>query len=199
MNFKAKLLQNSSSSWAISLSTHLGSIIPNEPCDPDVQVRGYTAERVKRVDQLYANARVRSFIAGYNCFGHVFASRRTAVYDDMAKWVQAVLVEDGFGKIAEQQKCCEDDVVIYCCDDEAIHVAKVVRFESLIVRSLGEVNAPARTPIVLSKFFDFSGEYEHPIGDTKWAEGCYGGHVSYSVYRARLRTPQRWANKIMGK
>jgi hypothetical protein len=123
----------------------------------------------------------RDPLAGYNCFGHVFALRRTALY---CPDVELILAEDGFGEIKDPEPVLVGDVVIYSDDSGPTHAAKVDRVDTLVS---AQASQGTGVPIVLSKFDDVSGEYEHPIEDSRW----HHTSVSVAVYRERKLPPRR--------
>lgn len=125
---------------------------------------------------------LRPPIAGYNCFGHVFASRRTAIYD--IEYIDQILCEDGYGQIFEETEFAAGDIVVYSDHDGPSHVARIVRFDENPIAT--NIDEPLRIPIVLSKFDDVSGEYEHRLGDYRWAHAA----VEYKVYRERHQEPR---------
>src|SRR5690606_3266615 len=100
--------------------------------------------------------RVRGPVSGYNCFGHVFASRRTSLVEPD---VDAILAEDGFGRVNDGEEAV-DDVVVYSDTCGPTHVARVVRVEMHNIVQ----NSASPIPFVVSKLDDVSGEYVHVIG-----------------------------------
>lgn len=95
----------------------------------------------------------------YNCFGMVFASRRTAIYDETE--IQRILREDGYREVSGLE-AVPGDVVFYRASWGLLHAGLVL-----------EVSVPAGLPAVrvLSKWDDASGEdyhghIDHPYGET---------------------------------
>lgn len=180
--------------WAIALATHLGTDITNETCSPAVKAdqRSGRARAEARFSERFV--RVRPPIAGYNCFGHVFAARRTILYDAD---VELILVEDGFAEIAKRDMA-PDDVVVYADDRGPIHVAKVLRREPRVVQAGGSSGHIEWK--VLSKFDDVSGEYEHWIDDSSWCQWP----IEWTVWRPRHALPRppahsrRWRRIVGG-
>jgi len=137
---------------------------------------------------------VREPIAGYNCFGQVFASRRTAIYE--AADIEVILAEDGYAEIADAKDLRLGDVVIYVDKDGINHAARIVKIETgpLVVSGYSE---PAVSPsyVVLSKFDDVSGEYEHNMQDFRWD----GSELAMRFYRDRSQLPKhppKWKTRI---
>ena len=81
----------------ISLSTRLGTPIPNEQgADIDPRRRPF----FRQVLQPYGSLEFRSPETGqYNCHGLVFASRRTCILE--SSLVELILREDGYRRINE--------------------------------------------------------------------------------------------------
>lgn len=190
MSFRDKISTTGNNSWKIDLATHLGSAIENETCGPELRLTGRREVAERRYTELWS--RRREPTAGYNCFGHVFACRRTTLYDAD---IEQILWEDGFGNIGDESQFLVGDVVVYWDERGPVHVAEIVRFDGVILT--GEAHGPDRVPYVLSKFDDVSGEYEHSIDDNKWAITP----VTRKVYRARAQKPKprpsSWRGKIL--
>jgi hypothetical protein len=132
--------------------------------------------------------RRRPAIAGYNCFGMALAHRRTAItgLDGGRLDMQRILDEDGYSAIASPDARA-GDLVVYSDERDATHAARVDRVETV---QLGLGAATTRT-IVLSKFNDISGEFEHLLDDTSWADPAWHyGRVTYCVYRDRGQAPR---------
>ena len=97
----------------------------------------------------------------YNCYGMVFASRRTIIEDDTQ--IDDILRDDGFRPERESEVRC-GDLVLYRerKDRTLLHVAVVMRRDP----TLG-------TMFALSKWNSFSGEDEHHIRHHCWLEDAY--------------------------
>ncbi len=88
---------------------------------------------------------------GYNCAGHVWASRRTCIYEE-SDW-RMILSDDGFRKTLEP---FPDDLVIYIEKESGIlHIGRVVELKG------GVTEESRRIPWVVSKWDDRSGEVFH--------------------------------------
>ena len=133
--------------------------------------------------------RVRKPVNGYNCYGHVFASRRTALYNLTADDVEGILREDGYEEVRADADIRCDDVVVYCDACGPTHVGVITRLDQA-----------RQMPIVLSKFDDCSGEYEHPVDDHTWATlSSIVGRMTRRVYRPRARRPTKktgWRERL---
>ena len=93
----------------------------------------------------------------YNCYGMVFASRRTAIYEDAQ--IPMVLEEDGYRRVVDEGWVRPGDLVFYRmhAPDRLLHVAVILR------RDLGALFA-------LSKWNSIAGEDEHNIRHHCWSE-----------------------------
>lgn len=106
---------------------------------------------------------------GYNCFGHLFASRRTAVHDDAE--IQKIFEDDGIRKLRPDEWPQVDDLVLYSYlqgrTRKPFHVARITKVESLVIPEQSGGALMKRTPIltVVSKWNDSAGEDEH-----KWRD-----------------------------
>jgi hypothetical protein len=115
------------------------------------------AEKLRAAADLhraqYPDIRLRSLTATYNCFGLVFASRRSALCD--ASQILTILRDDGFVRVEDRTDAQVGDVVLYRqqAQGEIHHVGIIsaVRFD---------VTNACRKVEVLSKWGEF-GEYFH--------------------------------------
>ena len=185
MGFRDKVAQIKALSparvWTIPLSTHIGTDIKNETCSPSVEM----GERRKAIEEKMSvklkYRQVRPPIAGYNCFGLVFALRRTAIYDFD---IDRIVSEDGYCRVDDPNEIHTGDVVLYRDDNVPIHVALVTHREDVLIWDGSSGGSQAWK--VVSKFDDCSGEYEHRIDDFRWNH-C---SLTWEVYRARGASPQ---------
>jgi hypothetical protein len=94
----------------------------------------------------------------YNCAGHVWASRRTSIYDDFA--YRLIIDDDGYREISEAN-VRPGDITIYLDEEdrEIYHVGLVVEMRELVV------GGSTRVPWVLSKLGDSMGEVLHSAYD----------------------------------
>ena len=95
----------------------------------------------------------------YNCYGMVFASRRTAILDD--DQIPMVLREDGYRPVVDEMWVRPGDLVFYRlrAPDMLLHVAVILRRDD----TLG-------TLFALSKWNSISGEDEHNIRHHCWSK-----------------------------
>lgn len=89
----------------------------------------------------------------YNCAGHVWASRRTAIYEE-TEW-HAILGDDAYRKLNDQEPPLVGDLVLYR-DSQAgfLHVAMIVEMREI-------ARGSQKIPWVLSKWSDTAGEVIH--------------------------------------
>ncbi len=189
MSFRAIIATGGTTLRSIPLATHLGSPIPNGTTEAALQLAGFRQRRERDFQEMYK--RRLAPVAGYNCLGQVFANRRTALYDDID--FARIVWEDGMAEVLLGDATIGDIVVYRIADrPEATaphHVARIIGFErlALISGSVIERDLPERIPVVLSKFDDVSGEYEHRMDDTRWSPNQ---DLSRTVYRERVRAPR---------
>lgn len=103
----------------------------------------------------------------YNCTGHVWASRRTALSEEKEWWL--ILDEDGYRRLAEGESPVPDDLVLYLAqpEREIMHVARIVE-----VRPGVAAGSPG-IPWAVSKWDAKSGEVMHSAYDVPY-EAQYG-------------------------
>jgi len=96
---------------------------------------------------------------GYNCTGHVWASRRTVLPDEH-EW-RGVLDDDGYRKLADGETPYPGDVVMYVVEpsEEIWHVARIVETRE------GLTSDTPRIPWAISKWDLKSGEVMHSVYD----------------------------------
>jgi hypothetical protein len=94
----------------------------------------------------------------YNCAGMVWASRRTAIYDDFHN----ILRDDAYRIVDPNEDTCVGDIVIFCGDgNNHVHVGLVIQ----VTDGLGGGQSPKIPHLLLSKWDDSSGEYMHLVTD----------------------------------
>lgn len=183
MSYRDILLATGTPKREIPLSTHLGTGIKNETMSPEFKPTPSQRKAEERLGVMYR--RIRDPIAGFNCFGQVFANRRTGIYgkiDDVD--LEQILSEDGYLEISESE-LHEGDVVMYYDERGPTHATRVWRFEEI---RLDPKALPTRRVLALSKFNDMSGEYEHSIEDIRWAS--YTDQVTRRIFRDRGQSPK---------
>ena len=116
--------------------------------------------------------------ANYNCAGHVWANRRTCIFE-RGEW-DKILAQDGYVKLVENVRPMAGDLAIYRLPDYGIvHVGEILRFD-------GE---GVQVPVVLSKWGDWTGEYEHKEHDIPFRAALPGYMIEYWTERFRGHTP----------
>ncbi len=140
----------------IILQTRLGRNVENsQSCKPGRNI--YDAYH--RLVSEHFTWRNRKPACGiYNCFGLVWASRRTSIYDESE--IAKILADDGYRQLQNEIHLQPGDVVLYLRQDDRIrdtlHAAIVFRLERI---------GTAITPWVLSKWSDVYGEDIHALHD----------------------------------
>lgn len=140
---------------SIALETRARSPILNEQApEPDGRLLAVFRLLVSRHPQWA----VRKPASGlYNCSGHVWASRRTAVYDQEA--IDVILRDDGYTQIDDP---AVGDLAIYASEaGDFLHVGEVVELRRL---TSGDEVLPG-IPYILSKMSDSAGEILHHYRD----------------------------------
>lgn len=146
---------------SIRLQTRRGRDIANEVGS---QITALHRERFRLLAEPFAGVwRIRKEpTAGYNCAGHVWASRRTSIYELKPAW-SVIQVDDGYRLTRHPQP---DDLVFYVEeDDELLHVARVVELREGVTKQAEKI------PWAVSKWSDWTGEvlhsvYDHPFRPT---------------------------------
>jgi hypothetical protein len=146
---------------SIELQTHLGNRIENSAALHPVPP--HAAHKFDRMVLQHPNWDIRKPATGiYNCFGHVWAAGRTAVYDQFDESVLRVRDDDGYRTVDwSRETPLPGDVVCYWETlnpySGCVHVARVVHIH-------GRSKLP---PVVyaLSKWDDVCGEVIHEVND----------------------------------
>lgn len=145
---------------SIRVDTHLGNPIKNVVAPPagEKSARLYDGWRAKHGARWQHRRRA---CGRYNCWGHLFTSRRTAIYEDQE--VARALREDGYRRIPEPD-ARPGDIVLYKSKDAGLlHGGQVVRLERI-------VPGAATVPVILSKWNDTFGEDEHVLRDVPYCQ-----------------------------
>jgi hypothetical protein len=144
---------------SIVVQTHRGRDIQNsiEPPVGDAERRKY-----ERLLQQFGQNWVRRKPATgvYNCAGHVWASRRTSIFEESE--YEAILKDDGYRQLEEGERPLVGDLVLYRDQDARIgflHVGIIVELRP------GITAESPRIPWVLSKWDSASGEVLHQLTD----------------------------------
>jgi len=180
MSFRHSILGGTGTrTWSIALATHLKTDLVNETTEPALALSGNRERAETRYRSRYRERKPPT--AGYNCFGHVFALRRTALYDFDLAVLETILAEDGYGEVKDESIEVDDAVIYLDEKKEPFHAGRVIKLEPLLIGTNSSLVA-----VVLSKLDDVSGEYEHKIDEEIWP----GMVASRRVFRARQQAPR---------
>lgn len=149
----------------IVLQTRLGNPIENaQTAEPDEQdIRNFEGISAKHEWTLRKTA-----CGMYNCFGLIWAARRTGIYD--LKGVETILQDDGYRKLSEDEKPLYGDIALYFFPPPEAEI-----WHAGLVCELREFDGLDISPVpwVLSKFGAVYGEALHEAKDVpNPQEGC---------------------------
>lgn len=141
---------------SLVVQTRRGRSLPNiVELDPGPREReAYELSR-KKHGQSWRNRKPACGV--YNCFGMVFASRRTSILPDGDEGIYTILKDDEYRKLRDEQEAMVGDLVLY--KDLRIgllHLATITRRDELKVLH------------ALSKWNSTSGEDEHHLRHHCW-------------------------------
>lgn len=139
----------------IILQTRAGHCVPNsQSCEPEARNRA----RYDMIRRNHAWVNRKPACGVYNCFGLVWASRRTAIYEEQS--ISQILIEDGYRLLQTDEQPLPGDLVLY------LHLSGEVRdtCHAAIIMKL-EQRGPGMVPWLLSKWNDVCGEDIHAIRD----------------------------------
>ena len=157
-----ELLQLSGSDESgIALETRHRNPVVNsqaaEPSEHDIRVFDYILSQ-------HPKWKLRTPACGiYNCFGHVWAARRTAIYDQTA--VETIMRDDGYRKLRSTETLLHGDIALYYdpTSESLWHVGLICELQSLVTPQGVEIATPVAW--VLSKLNDVMGEVLHHSRD----------------------------------
>jgi len=114
----------------------------------------------------------------YNCAGHVWASRRTAILEESA--VRLILADDGYRVLGEGESVVQGDLVLYWGQPSGgvetfLHVGMVCEIRP----GPGSV----RIPWVLSKFGSTTGEWFHHFDNVPYEKQGYELRIEFRTDR----------------
>jgi len=154
----------------IILHTRLRNEVENsQSCEPDATIWA-------RYDLFRGNhfawVNRKPACGVYNCFGLVWASRRTSIYEESE--ISKILADDGYRLLTNEELPLPGDVVLYRLLGNTFHAAMVMEIRQL------QPGTP-KIPWVLSKWGPVFGEDLHalldvpryPLGDCSiefWAD-----------------------------
>jgi hypothetical protein len=156
---------------SIALQTKTGRDIANER---GLELSEQHRQRFAYMLEKYAKWQERCPPdGGYNCAGHVWASRRTCIYEEH-DW-QLILNEDGYHETASP---IPGDLVIYVdATNGILHIGRIMEMRP------GVGDASSQIPWVVSKWGDTTGEVYH------W---CYDHHFVDAGFNV---TCQFWTDR----
>jgi hypothetical protein len=132
----------------IILQTRAGHDVANsQSCEPDATIRA-RYEGLRRKHFAWLGRKPACGL--YNCFGLVWASRRTAIYEESD--ISKILTDDGYRQLMADSELRPGDVVLYRYPGNTLHAAMVVELKSLDTSTI---------PWVLSKWGPVFGEDLH--------------------------------------
>jgi hypothetical protein len=140
----------------IVLQTRAGRNIANsQSCEPGEIIH----INYNRLSRQHPGWRRRKPACGiYNCFGLIWASRRTSIYDENE--ITKILIDDGYHRLDDETKLLPGDIVIYLSrtdrERDTLHAAVILAMEMI---------GTAAIPFVISKWSDAYGEDIHALRD----------------------------------
>jgi hypothetical protein len=157
---------------SVALETRQGRPIRNVVApEPGEQAdRKYAAIRQKH-GQTWINR--KSPCGGYNCYGMVFATRRTAIYEDQQ--IPDILEDDGYRRIPETDVRPGDIVLYRDARLGLLHAALVMRRQ--------EWGGTIPASFALSKWDDVCGEDEHEVRRHIWTAPEYNVDLEFWTER----------------
>lgn len=160
----------------IILQTRAGRNLENsQSCEPDAKIRN-CYNLFRRNQFAWVNRKPACGV--YNCFGLVWASRRTSIYDESE--ISKILTDDGYRQLAPDEQPQPGDIVLYLRQPgdtlrDTLHAAIVLELEKV---------GTYVVPRVLSKWSDVFGEDIHVL--TAVPENEYYRNCLIEVWTDRL-------------
>lgn len=153
----------------IVLQTRLGNPVKNS------QAPAPDAQSIKTFEYLLSKHKEwvqRSRPCGiYNCFGHVWASRRTAIYEQPE--IDTILRDDGYRLMKPDEHPKHGDLALYYdpTGEYLWHAGLVCEFRGMTTERGESLGLPA--PWVLSKLCAVSGEVLHHARQVHFPDGDF--------------------------
>jgi len=151
---------------SIVLQTRAGGKIVNEITLPPTPGQIKDRENLAKKFPAWENRKPPT--GGYNCAGHVWAARRTGIFDDFDDQVMTILKDDGYRLLAVGEELKRGDLALYweflSPRKNLYHVGMIFDLRSTReLLGLESAASPrsALIPWVLSKPDAFSGEILH--------------------------------------
>ncbi len=155
----------------ILLDTRMGHPISNEVLPP------LSESEQRKLDDLHDEFGDRweprkPHTPGYNCAGHVWASRRTSILEDSA--IRLILGDDGYRRLRPDEGALQGDLVLYWNvttggQQSWLHIGVVSELRTVSLAGAELLGRePLRVPWVLSKWSSFHGEWLHKYDDAPY-------------------------------
>jgi hypothetical protein len=162
-----RLMLHDFSERSIVLQTRLGRPITNVI---DVEADDRARRKWGRLLAKHGWTERKAATGGYNCVGHVFASRRTGVFDDLEEQLEKIFVDDGYRVVRrEDEVLMPGDLVTYWMPNGLkstfLHIGMIVEMREGVIKS------SLRIPWVLSKMDSTSGEALHHFSKVEFIAG----------------------------
>lgn len=146
----------------IPVSTRRNRPIRNSQAIETVDPRG--REKYGRLLAAHPRWEPRKDACGvYNCSGHVWACRRTAIYDQPE--IDKILQDDGYRNLHDDEQAVLGDLILYYVGESLYHVGVVYALRAIVASG-----ATQPIPWILSKWDDMSGEVLHHWQDVPWQD-----------------------------
>ena len=152
----------------IEVQTRLGTSVKNAQApEPDERSKNIYHRLCKRHDRWVER---KPPCGIYNCFGHIWASRRTSIYDE--DQVHLIIHEDGYRIVESIDKVKPGDTVLYSTreNNSILHMGEITEIRRIELPK-SDLHASPGAPWILSKWNDAMGEVYHHYQDIPWAEG----------------------------
>jgi len=163
---------------SIIVQTRKGTNIRNliEP-EPGIQQRRIYEALLRKYGRNWKRRKPATGV--YNCAGHVWASRRTALLEPM-DW-KVILEEDGYRQLADAEPPLPGDLAVYVdtVNTEILHVARVLEIRE------GVSAGSSTIPWVLSKWSSTSGEAMHLAHDVPYGNQGFSLKTEYWTDRPK--------------
>ena len=162
---------------SIVLQTQRGRDVKNsvEPPIGEPQRRKYEL-LLQRFGQNWVRRKPATGV--YNCAGHVWASRRTSIFEESE--YEKILLDDGYHKLGRAEPFAPGDLVLYRDQDPKIgflHVGMILEVRS------GIAGGSPSLPWVLSKWDSASGEVLHYVHDVPFNRPPFSPVTEYRTDR----------------
>jgi len=159
---------------SVQLATKKGNWIRNARRQERPPVALRAAEKKWRT--RFPGLSTRSLSATYNCYGMVFANRRTMILFE--EDVQVILDDDGYRKLPDRSAAIVGDVIVYRKAPK-----RVIEHAGLII-DIRKIHKDSGTEIIVLSQWGGEGEYLHR--EDHVPEEIFGQHREYYSERIIL-------------